>query len=66
MAGEASAQATLERLEKAFARIEAATAKLKARRGGDPELEARHRQLQDEVQAAIAGLDRLLAASEAR
>ena len=65
MAEEASPQAALERLEKAFARIEAATAKLR-QRGGDPETEARHRRLQEEVQAAIAGLDQLLMAAEAR
>ena len=66
MAGEAGAQGALERLEKAFARIEAATARLKARPGGDPAIEARHRQLQAEVQTALAGLDRLLGQAEAR
>jgi hypothetical protein len=65
MAGEAGAQAALERLEKAFQRIEAASAKLR-QRGGDPTVAAKHRRLQDEVQTAIAGLDRLLAAAETR
>ena len=65
MADNASATAALDRLEKAFARIEAASRRVKQ---GDKraKLEARQRHLQDEVQAVLAGLDRLLDSAEAR
>ena len=65
MADNASATAALDRLEKAFARIEAATRRVQQgeKRVG---LEARYRHLQDEVQAALTGLDRLLDSAETR
>jgi hypothetical protein len=64
MADETSAQAAIERLERAFARVEAAAARRRVP-AGDPALEARHRRLQDEVQAALAGIDRLLGSAGA-
>lgn len=63
MADETSAQTALNRLERAFDRLEAAVARAQqADRGA--EIEARHRQLQAEVQIALTGLDRLLASAE--
>ena len=64
MADETSAQAALNRLEQAFDRVEAAAERLQHLRSQD-DIEARHRKLQDEVQSALAGLDRLLASAEA-
>ena len=63
MADETSAQAALNRLERAFDRVEAAVARLQLD-GRGAEIEARHRKLQDEVQIALTGLDRLLASTE--
>lgn len=58
------AQSAIERLQRAFHRVEAATERLKTSRA-DHELEARHQRLQDEVEAAIADLDRLIGTAEA-
>jgi len=63
MADETSAQAALNRLEQAFDRLEAAVGRLQLD-GRGAEIEARHRKLQDEVQIALTGLDRLLASAE--
>jgi hypothetical protein len=63
MADETSAQAALNRLERAFDRIEAAVGRLQRDTRGTA-IEARHRKLQEEVQVALAGLDRLLASAE--
>lgn len=64
MADETSAQTALNRLERAFDRLEAGVGRLQ-RDGRGAEIEERHRKLQDEVQIALAGLDRLLASAEA-
>lgn len=64
MADQTSAQAALNRLEQAFDRLEAAVGTLRQDARGT-EIEARHRKLQDEVQIALTGLDRLLASAEA-
>lgn len=63
MADETSAQTALNRLERAFDRVEAAVARLQVD-GRSAAIEARHRKLQDEVQIALTGLDRLLASAE--
>ena len=65
MAEETSAQVAIDRLEQALRRLEAAAERLTS----DEELaalQARHRKLQAEVEAAVTGLDRLLANAEAR
>lgn len=64
MADETSAQVALNRLEKAYERIEAAAARL-GQDKSSADLEARHRLLQNEIQTALTGLDRLLASAEA-
>ncbi len=64
MADETNAQAALTRLERAFDRVEAAARNMREIQGRN-DIEARHRRLQDEVQTALAGLDRLLASAEA-
>ena len=65
MAEETSAQGAIERLEQALRRAEAAAARLTPG-GGSAELQARHRKLQAEVEAALTGLDRLLSTAETR
>jgi uncharacterized protein YoxC len=54
----------IERVDRALRRVEAAAERLRAR-AEDGELAARHRKLQDEVQIALASLDRLIGAVEA-
>lgn len=65
MAEETSAQVAIDRLEQALRRAEAAAERL-ASGGGPAALQARHRQLQAEVEAALTGIDRLLSTPEAR
>ena len=65
MAEETSAQVAIDRLEQALSRAEAAAARLTSG-GGPAALQARHRKLQAEVEAALTGLDRLLGTAEAR
>jgi hypothetical protein len=64
MAEDTSAQVAIDRLDAALRRAEAAAARL-ASGGGSAALQARHRRLQEEVQAALGGLDRLITAAEA-
>jgi hypothetical protein len=65
MADETSAQVALDRLEQALRRVEAGAERLTSG-GGAAALQARHRKLQAEVEAAVTELDRLLATAEAR
>lgn len=65
MAEETSAQVAIDRIEAALRRAEAAAARLTPG-GAAAALQARHRKLQAEVEAAVTGLDRLLAAAETR
>lgn len=58
-----SAQDAIERLDGALRRAEAAVTRLRMR-PGRADLAARHHKLQDEVQGAIADLDRLIDAAE--
>lgn len=64
MVGKPSAEAAFGRLQAALARVETAAVRLRQRGGGDAATEARHQRLQAEVEAAVAGLDRLIAAAE--
>ena len=65
MAEETSAQVAIDRLEQALLRAETAAERLTSG-GGPAALQARHRKLQAEVEAALTGLDRLLGTAEAR
>ncbi len=67
MADDVSADAAAERLARALQRLEAAAQRLST--GGGAELatlKAHHQQLGREVEAALAGLDRLIASAEGR
>lgn len=66
MAERPSAEAAFDRLQAALMRIELALGRLRQRGGFDAAAEAKHQALQAEVEGAIAGLDRLIAAAEAR
>lgn len=65
MAEETSTQVAIDRLEQALLRAETAAERLTSS-GGPAALQARHRKLQAEVEAALTGLDRLLGTAEAR
>ena len=67
MADDVSADAAAERLDRALRRLEAAVQRLFSGGGTElVELKVRHQQLGQEVEAALAGLDRLIASAEGR
>lgn len=55
---DASGNSAIERIERALARIEAATARGRVERSA---MQARHAALRDEVKAAVAAIDALIA-----
>ncbi len=65
MAEDTGANAALDRLDRAFARVEAAAHRLR-QAPASAELEARHQRLQAEVKSALDGIDRLIAAADGR
>jgi len=66
MADDADAAAAAERLGRAIERLEAAARKTLSRSEDRRALEERHELLCREVEATVAGIDRLIATAEAR